>query len=257
MFDDFNTYTNHSYIKNPNCISSGVDSLNVSGIVDKSNLFFCSTIFNEDDGIDFTDTLRKIDFFKDVNDLQKIERTMYGQLFDNVSSNFDNFTRLGRFLNFSEFGDDTRILKRSFGKATPLRVIKNPVVDIFSSKTLKTFADDSDLLRFRFNDFESKLQQKPIPHTTYLTLKQKRYNVRNKIKPTTKVDENATVYSFVDEYSNTQKVCSVKQKKDSVYSKNPFLKNLSIIEDNVSDPTRQYRMLKKAKNRLDKTSINT
>jgi hypothetical protein len=169
-------------------------------------------------------------------------------------------TGFGKFLNFSEFGDESRIVKRSFGKTTPLRVIKNPVVDIFNSKTFKNFSEEADLLRFRFNEFEAKLQHKPVPHTTYLTLKQKRYNVRNKIKPTTRVEERPVAYSFVEntnDMSFVQDVKSLKQKNSSVYSKNPFLKNLSIIEDNVFDPTRQYRMVKKAKNRLDQTSINT
>jgi hypothetical protein len=198
--------------------------------------------------------------FKGTKFLQGFEKTAYNQILGVSCTDYNNVGNVDKFLNFSEFGDETRIVKRSFGKTTPLRIIKNPVVDVFNSKTFKNFSEEADLLRFRFNDFEAKLQQKPVPHTTYLTLKQKRYNVRNTIKPTTKVKEKPTMYSFIDvagDMSTTQKTKLLPQESRGVYSKNPFLKNLSIIEDNVFDPTRQYRMVKKAKNRLDQTSVNT
>jgi hypothetical protein len=46
-------------------------------------------------------------------------------------------------------------------------------------------------------------------------------------------------------------------KKNQSYSGNPFLKNMSIIEENFGNPTRQYRMVKKAKSRLDTTRVAT
>tara|TARA_B110000977_G_C11042053_1_gene479233 strand:+ start:1161 stop:1322 length:162 start_codon:yes stop_codon:yes gene_type:complete len=43
--------------------------------------------------------------------------------------------------------------------------------------------------------------------------------------------------------------------KNQKYSGNPFLKDMSIIEENFGNPTRQYRMVKKAKSRLDTTKV--
>ena len=45
--------------------------------------------------------------------------------------------------------------------------------------------------------------------------------------------------------------------KTQSYSGNPFLKDMAIIEENFGNPTRQYRMVKKAKSRLDTTRVAT
>jgi hypothetical protein len=71
-----------------------------------------------------------------------------------------------------------------------------------------------------------------------LTFKQKRYNQRNNIGKKTNM-------FFDKDLNKTQK-----------YSGNPFLKDMSIIEDNFGNPTRQYRMVKKAKSRLDTTKVS-
>jgi hypothetical protein len=71
----------------------------------------------------------------------------------------------------------------------------------------------------------------------YLTFKQKRYNQRNNIGKKTQM--------FFDK----------DLKKQQSYSGNPFLKNMSIIEENFGNPTRQYRLVKKAKSRLDTTRV--
>lgn len=83
------------------------------------------------------------------------------------------------------------------------------------------------------------LSKKPVRETIYLTFKQKRYNQRNNIG-----EKNV---SFFNKNENVNKE----------YSGNPFLKDLSIIEENYGNPTRQYRMLKKAKSRLDTTKVST
>ena len=131
-------------------------------------------------------------------------------------------------VNHSDIGDETRILKKSTGRTQPVRCIKYPIQDN---------NNPTELIRFRFGSSESNIRHKPISNSTFLTLKQKRYNVRNKI--------------------STLKFASNVDGKKYQYSGNPFLKNTAIIEENFSNPTRQYRMLKKAKNRLDATSINT
>jgi hypothetical protein len=95
------------------------------------------------------------------------------------------------------------------------------------------------LLRFRFNEKKPTLANKPIRPTLYLTFKQKRYNQRTSISKKTTI--------FFDKELN----------KQQTYSGNPFLKDLSIIEENYGNPTRQYRMVKKAKLRADSTRVAT
>lgn len=133
-----------------------------------------------------------------------------------------------------DFDDENRILKRSSGKSLPFRVLKCPNIDtLFYNNP----SNDIELLRFRFNSVNSKVANKPVKPTLYLTFKQKRYNQRTNIAKKTE--------NFFDKESGNE----------SVYSGNPFLKDLSIIEENYGNPTRQYRMLKKAKSRLDSTKV--
>ncbi len=135
-----------------------------------------------------------------------------------------------------DLDDETRTVKRNAGKTTPLRVLKHPNTDFFFINS----GDNSiELLRLRFNEKKPTLANKPIRPTLYLTFKQKRYNQRTNISK-----KNAV---FFDKDLN----------KQQTYSGNPFLKDLSIIEENYGNPTRQYRMLKKAKNRVDTTRVGT
>ena len=106
--------------------------------------------------------------------------------------------------------------------------------DFFFSNSGKT---NVELLRFRFNEKKPTLANKPVRPTVYLTFKQKRYNQR------TNVGKKTTI--FFDKELN----------KKQTYSGNPFLKDMSIIEENYGNPTRQYRMVKKAKSRLDTTRV--
>lgn len=137
-----------------------------------------------------------------------------------------------KVINYSDFGDETRILKKNVGKHNPLRLIKLPL-----NEHNHLVHDTTELIRFRFNSPNSIIKHKPTSNATYLTLKQKRYNVRNKINPL--------------------KFNSIVDGKKYSYSGNPFLKDVSIIQENFSNPTKQYRMFKKARSRLDTTSIST
>lgn len=123
--------------------------------------------------------------------------------------------------------ENSRWIKRSFGKNTPLRVVKYPVSEDKFETTM---------FKLRFNDGESKLTHKPVPNTTYLTLKQKRYKRRKKIPLFTKL------------YKDTN---GVKNK----FSGKLFLKDNSLLIDEAGDPTRQYRMMKKNKVRHEAVPI--
>jgi len=137
-----------------------------------------------------------------------------------------------------DLDDETRIVKRNSGKNTPIRVLKCPNSDFFFKSSLSD-SSDIELFRFRFNEQKATIASKPVRPTVYLTFKQKRYNQRTNIGKKTQM--------FYDK----------DLKKNQSYSGNPFLKNMSIIEENFGNPTRQYRMIKKAKSRLDTTRVAT
>jgi hypothetical protein len=133
-----------------------------------------------------------------------------------------------------DLDDETRTIKRNLGKNTPIRILKQPKNDFF---IFDNQSDVVELLRFRFNEKLPTTANKPIKPTVYLTFKQKRYNQRNIIGK-----KNINFFN-----NNTNKV--------EKYSGNPFLKNNSIIEENFSNPTKQYRTVKKAKTRVDNTRV--
>lgn len=145
----------------------------------------------------------------------------------------DNYNSTKNIIKYPDLDDETRILKRNAGKTTPIRILKCPNSDLFFING----SSDIELLRFRFNEKKPTLANKPVKPTVYLTFKQKRYNQR------TNIGKKTTM--FFDKELN----------KSQVYSGNPFLKDMSIIEENYGNPTRQYRLVKKAKSRLDTTKV--
>jgi len=135
--------------------------------------------------------------------------------------------RKSNLITHMDLEDNSRWIKRSFGKNAPVRVVKYPVTEDKFETTL---------FKLRFNDSESKLVHKPVPNTTYLTLKQKRYKRRKKIPLFTKL------------YKDTN---GVKNK----FSGKLFLKDNSLLIDEAGDPTRQYRMMKKNKVRHEAVPV--
>jgi len=117
--------------------------------------------------------------------------------------------------------------------------LKCPNTDFFFKDSLTTNDSNIELLRLRFNEQKPTVAHKPVRPTIYLTFKQKRYNQRTNISKKTQI--------FFDK----------DLQKNQTYSGNPFLKDAAIIEENFGNPTRQYRMVKKAKSRLDKTNVST
>ena len=122
------------------------------------------------------------------------------------------------------------------GKNTPFRVLKCPNTDIFF-KDFHGNKNTIELFRFRFNEQNPTIANKPIRPTVYLTFKQKRYNQRTNI--------GTKSQAFFNKNLN----------ENQNYSGNPFLKDAGIVEENFGNPTQQYRMVKKAKSRLDNTRV--
>lgn len=146
----------------------------------------------------------------------------------------NNYNFFKNIVQHPDLDDETRILKRNSGKTTPIRILKYPKQDFFF---VNLDNKEVELFRFKFNKKNPTLANKPVRPTVYLTFKQKRYNQRTGISKKTT--------TFFDKDLNTS------QK----YSGNPFLKDMSIIEENYGNPTKQYRMVKKAKSRLDTTKV--
>lgn len=149
------------------------------------------------------------------------------------SSIINSIKHNGSILQHPDLDDETRIIKKNSGKVIPLRLLKYPNNNFY----FKNGDTNIELLRFRFNDKTPTIANKPIKPTIYLTFKQKRYNQRNNI--------GIKKQTFFDKNTN----------KNKTYSGNPFLKNMSIIEENFGNPTKQYKLVKKAKSRLDTTKV--
>ena len=148
----------------------------------------------------------------------------------------NNYNCVKTTIQHPDLDDEPLFLKKNIGKNTPIRVLKYPNNELFMKDSLSQ-TNDIELLRLRFNEQKSTLVNRPIRLTTYLTFKQKRYNQRTSIGKKTQAYFNKDLG------------------KNQNYSGNPFLKDLSIIEENFGNPTRQYKLVKKSKSRLDTTRV--
>ena len=133
-----------------------------------------------------------------------------------------NYYRNNDFVNVS------RWLKRKQGVSSPIRIIKMPYDD-----------PNGNVMRLKFNESESNIHQKPVPHTTYLTMKQKRYSRKKKILP-----------RVVKQRDDSGKLLNTIKRSGSF-----SLVNNEILAKNEIDATKQYSLFRKNKVRFDKTSV--
>jgi len=116
------------------------------------------------------------------------------------------------------------------GLNAPIKLLKFPI----SNKVdFDKNAEIVELFRFRFNDTEPTIVHKPLPHSTFLTMKQKRYKRRKIIYPR---------YKFFKEENG-------KPSKIVKYVGKPLLLNNEIIVESDINATKQYNTLKKKKQR--------
>lgn len=139
--------------------------------------------------------------------------------------------------NHPDFNEVSRFFKRSSGVKSPVRLIKYPLTGLMNDDFYNK--DNLELLRFRFNDKNAKIEHKVLPHTTFLTLKQKRYKRRKVINP------------FVAYYKDNLG----KKTKNIKYSGKLYLKNNSIFTEDFTEPTQYYRMMKKNKKRFESIPV--
>jgi hypothetical protein len=159
-------------------------------------------------------------------------------LFNSVilDSNISVNSNLNMYSNFSE----NRLVKRTQGVNLPLRIVKYPfgldnVADTEYSNSVNT-----SLFNLKFNDIESSVKHKSVPHSTYFAVKQKRYTKKNAISSITKYVKD----------SDGNKTSKVR------YSGKPILFNNTIFEQNSEDPISLYRLIRKNKKRGDMIPIN-
>jgi hypothetical protein len=134
---------------------------------------------------------------------------------------------------YADYEESSRSVKRTQGVVLPLRIVKYP---FGLDNTFDTNYNVAKLSLFdlHFNDVENSLKHKSVPHSTYFSVKQKRYSKKDTINTITK-------YNY-DENGN---------KKGVRYSGKPILLNNSIFEQNSEDPIILYRLMKKNKKRSD------
>jgi len=153
----------------------------------------------------------------------------------NSYNNFFNFKNSFFKYNYNDFLETNRWFKKNQGINSPLRLIKYPI----SNKFNNVVNDDTLLFKFRFNNNESNIKHKPTPHSTFLTMKQKRYKRRKLIPARIKFEKDA-------DNNNTKKVR---------WSSNPYLFNNEFIIQNFGNSSKQYNFFKKNKVRYENTSL--
>lgn len=134
---------------------------------------------------------------------------------------------------FSDQLDTSRWFKRATGSLSPMRFLKLPV----DSKELEF---DGNILRVRFSENTESIVHKPLPHSVFLAMKQKRYKRRKIILPRYKYDR-------LDTYKLDT--------KSPWFSVNNLLVNNQIVKESDLENTIQYNYLKKKKNRSENTSV--
>lgn len=167
-----------------------------------------------------------LDITSNVKKYSMSVRNLFNSLFSNKSNN-------SNFSMYADYEESSRSIKRTQGVVLPLRIVKYPfgLDNTFETNYNVTKLNLFDL---HFNDVENSLKHKSVPHSTYFSVKQKRYAKKDAINTITK-------YNY-DENGN---------KKGVRYTGKPILLNNSIFEQNSEDPIILYRLMKKNKKRSD------
>jgi hypothetical protein len=159
-------------------------------------------------------------------------KTLYKNLLLNL--------KLNNNLNmYTDYAESSRFIKRTQGINLPLRIVKYPF-GLDSTYDTNYNVETLNLFNLKFNDTENSLKHKTVPHSSYLTIKQKRY---------TKKKDIPTITKYLKD-SNGNKTKTVR------YSGKPILFNNSIFEQNSEDPIVLYRLIKKNKKRNELIPVN-
>lgn len=140
---------------------------------------------------------------------------------------------------YSDFVESSRSLKRTQGVNLPLRVVKYPF-GLDNTYDTNYNAETLNLFNLKFNDTETAIKHKTVPHSSYFSIKQTRYSKKGAISSVTK-------YLKDGDGNKTKKVR---------YAGKPILFNKGIFEQNSEDPIVLYRLMKKNKKRSELIPIN-
>ena len=172
--------------------------------------------------------LQNADLFNTRKTQKAITKSLYNQL--------PNLENPQNVFYYSDFSEINRFFKRSSGPNMPVRLIKYPI----TTKSDFDFNNDvTELFRFRFDEATSNTKHKPVPHSTFLLIKQKRYKRRKIILPRIK----------------NVKASTGKLTKLIKHTSKPVLLDNEIIAENDLSATKQYKMLKKKKKRYEGISV--
>ena len=98
--------------------------------------------------------------------------------------------------NNPEVADVTRWAKQTDGLQKPIRLIKTPLKYTNFNESNVELNNNFKLFRLRFLESSDEPQVKPMPHTTYLTFKQKRYQRRDKFSGFNTLFDNNKLNKF-------------------------------------------------------------
>lgn len=236
-------FRNHLYSNSSNLKKNTnlIEKLQISSNFNSNNIYFTNFFFKKSffssnldlsENFFFSNTELKNEFFfknmslSNKNTIEFSNNFYYNFIFNNNKKNNFNINY------YSDFIESSRYLKKSQGSLLPLRLIK---LDLKWSES-----SEFDLFRVRFNSGNSNIQSKNVPNTTYMSIKQKRYERKKTINPIIKYEKDSLG-------NKTKKI---------KYSGKTILLNNSIFEDYIKDATSYYRMMKKNKKRSELISVN-
>jgi hypothetical protein len=208
-----------------NLISNNFKNTNLffdySSTMLNSNLLFNPQLITSNESAHFDISLLNLNYFKNnMKIFRNTSDSLFASIFDHTNNDANKM--------FSDVSESSRLFKRQQGVKMPARLIKFPVSNM-------SLDNDVELFRIRFQDGDSTIMHKNNPHSTYLTLKQKRYKRKKNIPAQVKYYKDAA---------------GIKTKRVR-YSGKPILINNSILEDSKGDLNVFYRLVKKNKKRSD------
>jgi heme/copper-type cytochrome/quinol oxidase subunit 2 len=165
---------------------------------------------------------------------RKDQKHVLNNIFSELNKKPEDFIKSSKM--FSDQIETTRWFKRSMGSLSPCRLLKVPF-----HKKEADFTDsvDRQIIRVRFSENTEEIAHKPLPHSVFLVMKQKRYKRRKLILPRYKL--------YRDDKG--------KYNKQVRYSANPLLADNGVVIESDLDNSKHYNFVKKKKTRSENTSV--
>jgi len=150
------------------------------------------------------------------------KKNIFNLVLDNTDYNYN-------FNSLTNHEESNRLIRNSLGKKLPVTLIKKDIT--------KLNKNNNFFLKLRFSDENSLLNHRASSNASYFTFKQKRYKRRTVIP------------IFNKSYKNSENI-------NLIYKGNLNLKNNYSLENDINNPTRYYRMLRKNRVRSEKMPVS-